>query len=389
MKKILNIVLLSLLLLLVGCNETTKPEPTVTDPTSSETEPVQTLVPMNGCKVPRLEGGWVCTWADEFEDEELDLNKWTYEIDGYGGGNNELQYYTDENIIIEDGILKIIGKKEDYKGRQYTSSLIKTHYKQDFLYGRIQVRAKNPPGKGTWPAIWMMPSMGKFGGWPRSGEIDIMEYVGYSPNYTHYTIHTKNLNHKMNTQVGKTFYHPDSNSEFYVYEIDWSPGLLIWKVDDVEVFRFKYNPSLYDNAPYQDVYPFNEKFYLILNLAIGGDWGGAQGVNADDFPTTFEIDYVRYYQRDYGYVDKEPPGPIEGLSLARLKNTIYWDAAEDDYGVEYYEIYINDEYYDDSTINQYTISHAKAGERYTIQIRAVDFTGKKGPMSLKYYIDGE
>ena len=136
-----------------------------------------TLTPAQGCKVPYLDGGWVCTWVDEFELDQVDPFKWNYEVNDGGGGNNELQYYTRENTKVEDGILTITAKKESYLSREYTSSRITTHRKGDFKYGLFQIRAKNPVGRGTWPAIWMMPTTSRYGGWPRSGEIDIMEYV--------------------------------------------------------------------------------------------------------------------------------------------------------------------------------------------------------------------
>ncbi|MGI6771038.1 MAG: glycoside hydrolase family 16 protein [Acholeplasmataceae bacterium] len=154
------------------------------------------LEPAPGCLVPYLDGGWVCTWADEFKLDQVDPFKWNFEINDSGGGNNELQYYIKDNATVKDGILTITGKHETFRTRQYTSSRITTHRKGDFRYGRIQIRAKNPVGRGTWPAIWMMPTRSIYGGWPRSGEIDIMEYVGYDPSKIHTTIHTAKFNHK-------------------------------------------------------------------------------------------------------------------------------------------------------------------------------------------------
>ena len=344
------------------------------------------LVPLEGGAVPRLDDGWVLKWADEFDGEELDLSKWNYEINGDGGGNNELQYYVDTNATLEDSILKITAKREGYKGKNYTSSRITTRFKGDFLYGRIQVRAKNPIGRGTWPAIWMMPSLGQYGGWPGSGEIDIMEYVGYDPNKIHHTIHTKKYNHKQGTQVGKTINYPTSNSEFVLYELIWNPGEMIWFVDGKETFRVMYKPEMNLDVPYYEAFPFDQPFFIILNLAVGGDWGGVQGVDNEIFPATFEIDYVRYYQRDYYRVDKKAPDKIEFIAPARLANTIYWEKPDDDYGVKYYEVYVDGEYYDDANINQYTFRNLAKGS-HIIQIVAVDFTEKKSPKSIKFQYD--
>lgn len=376
MKKIWMGFILVGLLLITGCNKNTTPK-------------VDPLVAAEDCQVATLEGNWVCTWADEFEGDTVDETKWTYEINGSGGGNQELQYYIRENTTVADSILTITAKKESYLTRNYTSSRIRTLYKADFLYGRFQIRAKNPVGRGTWPAVWMMPSQSLYGGWPKSGEIDIMEYVGYDPNYTHHTIHTEDLNHNLGTQVGKSYYLPDNNQEFHVYELEWNPGELIFYVDGVSVFQFRYVPGLNQNVKYHEVFPFDQKFYMILNLAVGGTWGGSQGVDDSIFPTNFQIDYVRYYQRDYGVIDKEAPEQVTGITLATLPNTFYWEKTPDNYLVNYYEVYINGEYYDDANVNQYTYDKAIKDVRYTIELVAVDFAGNRGPKSSKFTFDGE
>ncbi len=365
MKKLSIFTILALLLVLGGC--TKKVDKT-------------RMTPVADCKVGTLEGGkWVCVWADEFDGDEVDEDKWTFEINDYGGGNNELQYYIKENATISNGILTITGKREAYKTRAYTSSRMITKYKGDFTYGRFQIRAKNPLGRGSWPAIWMMPTRSTYGTWPNSGEIDIMEYVGYNPTKTHHTIHTRAFNHNIGTQKGKSF-QIDSTTDFVLYELIREPGKLTWLVDGYEVFNFSYNARLHQDKPYDHVFPFDKPFYFILNLAIGGDWGGAQGIDLNAFPMYFEIDYVRVYQLDYNYLDKNAPKKVLNVKKATLKNTIFWDKGEDDIGVEYYNIYVNGELHQEASLNQATIKSLVAGT-YNIEIEAVDFTGKVGPRS--------
>lgn len=235
-------------------------------------------------------------FSDEFDGTELDTEKWTATDSSYGGGNNELQYYTPNNITIEDGLLKITAQKESYNGREYTSSKIETRYKFKFTYGVVEIRAKQPAGRGTWSAGWMMPAISHYGGWPNSGEIDIFEYVGYDPLKTHSTIHTEIYYHKLGTQKGSAKNVENLDTEFHVYKVEWLPDRMSFYVDDELVF--KYEPGKYQSCPGANQWPFDRDFYLILNLAIGGDWGGAQGIDDDIFPTTMEVDYVRVYQAE-------------------------------------------------------------------------------------------
>lgn len=372
MKKIIVMLIVLSLGVLAGCEKKPKPEPKTP------------LTPVEDCSVKTLEGGWVCQWADEFDGDSVDESKWNFEVNAGGGGNNELQYYTRNNTVVKDSILSIVAKKESYGNRNYTSSRITTYLKGDFMYGRFQFRAKNPVGRGTWPALWLMPTLSSYGSWPRSGEIDVMEYVGYNPDYVYHTIHTEKFNHKAGTQIGGSKRLPDSNSEFHIYDLIWAPGELTWFIDGEETFRVRYQAALNKDVPYYKAFPFDQKFFIILNLAIGGDWGGVQGVDDSIFPAVFEIDYVRYYKRDYDVLDKEKPGKVEGIDLAGIPNTIYWDVPEDDYGIEYYRIYIDDEYWEDARINQYTFKDGIPGETYRISIRAVDFTGKVGEKSVNF-----
>jgi beta-glucanase (GH16 family) len=220
---------------------------------------------------------------------------WNYETGGNGFGNNELQYYTEgENLTVEDGILTITARLEDYQGRNYTSSKITTKGNIDVKYAKIEVMAKLPAGRGTWPAIWMMPTKNSYGGWPKSGEIDIMEHVGFNPEKVVGTIHTDAYNHMKNTQKGKTISAPGALDEFHLYSIEWLPNSITWYLDGKKYFT--YRPTNILDCPNYTQWPFDHEFYLIINQAIGGDWGGAQGVDDAIFPTTFEIDYVKIYQ---------------------------------------------------------------------------------------------
>lgn len=366
MKKILSLVLL--LFILIGC-----------EPNEDEELPIDPLKPVEGCEEGTLDGGWVCIWADEFEGEEIDETKWNFEVNGYGGGNNELQYYTKENAEIVDGKLVITAKKESYLGKEYTSSRLTTKYKGDFTYGRFIIRAKLPSGAGTWPAIWMMPTMSAYGGWPNSGEIDIMEHVGRDADNVFSTIHTEKFNHMKGTQIGYDITLPTAETEFHEYEIIWNPGQILAFVDGEQFATFGYSAAFNQDVPYHAAFPFDQDFFLILNLAIGGGLGGT--VDNSIFPQAFEIDYVRVYKYDYASIDKEVPSVVEDLQIAQLKNTIFWDASDDDYGVEKYAIYVNDELYDFANLNQYTFDRLEKGTSYQIKVQAVDFVGRASEMS--------
>ncbi|MDR4968004.1 MAG: family 16 glycosylhydrolase [Acholeplasmataceae bacterium] len=376
MKKIIIIVLL--LFILVGCETT----PTDSgEPTPSVPNGLEPLTAVDDCDVPTLEGGWVCIWADEFEGPDIDEDKWNFEIDGGGGGNNELQYYRKENASIENGNLIITANRESFGGRQYTSARMTTKYKGTFEYVRIVVSAKMPTGRGTWPAIWMMPLMNSYGGWPNSGEIDIVEYVGYDPTRIHSTIHTKRFNHMIGTQIGFNKVVENLDTEFHEYEMIWSPGNIQSFHNGEKYAEFNYVAQFTQDAPYHEAFPFDQPFYLILNLAIGGNWGGVQGVDDSIFPATFEIEHVRVYKQDYAVLDKEAPTTPEDLQLAQLKNTIFWKKSTDDYGVEEYAVYLDGAFHRYASLNQITFNGLIAGETYQVQVQAVDFVGRTSELS--------
>lgn len=240
---------------------------------------------------------WKLVWQDEFDSQSLDGTKWTaYVGDGCpnlcGFGNNELQYYTDspKNIGFEDGKLVISALADSIHNSGYSSAKIVTKNKADWQYGRFEVKAKVPAGKGNWPAIWMLPTENKYGGWPRSGEIDIMETVGYDPGNVHGTVHTQSFNHMIGTQKGDSVRVNDFSQEFHLYAVEWYADRVDFFIDDNKYHTFE-NTGL--NS---DDWPFDHPFYLILNIAIGGSWGGKYGIANDVFPNRMEIDYVRVYE---------------------------------------------------------------------------------------------
>lgn len=245
----------------------------------------------SGCmnrSAPRL------IWSDEFNYTGTpDTTRWNYDLGGHGWGNNELQFYTNnnKNIRVENGNLIIEARKDSLEKNAYTSSRLVSKKKGDWLYGRIEVRAKLPKGKGTWPAIWMLPTDWKYGGWPASGEIDIMEHVGYDPGVIHGTIHTEAYNHVKQTQKEGKITVANAQDEFHTYAVEWRENKMDFLVDDK-----RYHTVARDPKDDYKGWPFDEKFHLVMNLAVGGHWGGAKGVDENIWPQRMEIDYVRVYE---------------------------------------------------------------------------------------------
>ncbi len=182
----------------------------------------------------------------------------------------------------------IEARKEDWENKNYTSARLVTKGKQDWKYGRIEVRAKLPKGKGTWPAIWMLSTDMKE--WPEDGELDIMEHVGYNQGFIHASVHTKKYNHIIGTQKTDTLVVKNASEKFHIYTADWSPEKIDVYVDHQKYFTYINTEKTYE------AWPFNQKLYLILNLAIGGNWGGQKGIDNSIFPQKFYIDYVKIYQ---------------------------------------------------------------------------------------------
>ena len=235
---------------------------------------------------------YVKVWSDEFNTPGLpDSNKWGYEVGKVR--NNELQYYTykrSENARIQDTVLILEARKEAYKGADYTSASLISKLKGDWLYGKFEIRAKVPIGKGTWPAIWMMPTNDEYGGWPKSGEMDLMEYVGMNPDNLYYTAHFEGIDGKGHQSSGKETTFSQPYSKFITFSFIWTPTKIEWYADGVKCHTY--------NKPSDDkrTWPFNKMFYMILNLAYGGEWGAQQGVDDTKLPHQFLIDYVRVYQ---------------------------------------------------------------------------------------------
>jgi beta-glucanase (GH16 family) len=234
-------------------------------------------------------------WSEDFDRDGLpDPKNWSYDVGDHGWGNKELQYYSAgdlKNARVENGILIIEAHQDSSHPKGYTSARLVSKGKAAWQYGYIEVRAKLPRGVGTWPAIWMLPEENKFGGWPKNGEIDIMEHVGYDPGRVHGTVHTEAFNHSIGTQKGAQHMVPDFHEQFHVYAIDWRADKIDFFIDGQKYFTF-----LNTGGDYKE-WPFDQPFHLILNIAVGGNWGGAQGVDSDIWPQRLEVDYVRVFDK--------------------------------------------------------------------------------------------
>ena len=241
-------------------------------------------------KVPE---GYELVWHDEFDGTSLNTADWTYEIQGPGWVNNELQTYTRNSRVVElsDGILSINCYKES--GKVY-SARIYAHVGSGWKYGIFEARIRLPKGRGTWPAYWMMPVTVDWvnEGWPLCGEIDIMEEVGYNANYTSSSIHCKDYNHVMGTQKTAERYTAGAQDDFHIYRLEWTKDYIRTYVDDKLLLSFAN-----DGKGKVSSWPFDKPFYPILNLAWGGDWGGAQGVDESCLPATMQVDYLRVFQQ--------------------------------------------------------------------------------------------
>ncbi len=251
--------------------------------------------------MPDISGlnGYTLVWHDEFNDAHSQSGKaalpntsrWWYETGNGGWGNNEIQNYisavsgTDSTAFISNGSLKIKAMKS---GSQVLSARMNTTV--SWTYGYFEARLKLPKGKGTWPAFWMMPK--NFKAWPDDGEIDIMEEVGYNPGWVSSSIHCKAYYHSIGTQKTAAKYISTAESEYHVYGLEWTADYIKGYIDGVSYFEFKN-----DGAGNYNTWPFYNPFYLKLNLAWGGDWGGSQGVDESKLPATYEIDYVRVFQK--------------------------------------------------------------------------------------------
>ena len=264
----------------------------------SVTQAGKTVTPIEGGEMVIPEG-YKLVWNDEFnEGSELNSTDWRHEVQKSGWVNNEFQNYVNGSAdgkrvteIADNRLYINCFKGSDgkiYSGRVYA------HENQGWLYGIFEARIKLPKGKGTWPAFWMMPCNNDFGAnpWPKCGEIDIMEEVGVNPNYTSSSLHTEKFNHVMGTQITKERQTAGAEDGFHVYRLEWTPDYIKTYVDGKELLNF-------NNDGKNDVgsWPFNKPFYVILNLAWGGDWGGMKGVDESALPVQMEVDYVRVFQK--------------------------------------------------------------------------------------------
>lgn len=231
-------------------------------------------------------------WSDEFDGPSLDMESWSFDIgdgcpDLCGWGNNEAQYYREENLTFDDGKLIITAKDESFGGYNYTSAKFHSRDKRTFTYGKFEARIKLPEGQGIWPAFWLLFNDPTYGGWPHSGEIDIMELVGNDPDVVHGTIHYGG------STKGGSFDLPFENfsDDFHTFTVEWDSIRILWFVDGIQyagVTKFGIDQGFN--------WPFDHPFYLIFNVAVGGNWPGYPDASTV-FPQTMEVDWVRVYQK--------------------------------------------------------------------------------------------
>lgn len=236
-------------------------------------------------------------FEDQFDIDGRPNDKfWDIEVAGHGGGNNEAQYYTDseKNVFVKDGMLHIVALKESFKNKEYTSAKLLTYGKHSIQYGKVEVRAKLPKGLGSWPAIWMMPDSFKEGkSWPLCGEIDIMEHIGRRQDEVHFSLHTKTYNFQNEeSQFTEVMNLPDMSNQFYTYGMEWDEEKISFSVDGETL-------AICNKTDRDDIsekgWPFDQPFYLILNLAVGGHWGGA--VDDSTLPWVMNVESVKVYKK--------------------------------------------------------------------------------------------
>jgi beta-glucanase (GH16 family) len=239
-------------------------------------------------------GEWKLSWSEEFNYNGLpDSSKWNYDVGGHGWGNNELEYYTRaslSNAEVSNGSLKLRALRQKMNEREYTSARLVTKGKADFTYGKIEIRAKLPAGRGLWPAIWMLGDNVGTKGWPQCGEIDIMEHVGFDKDSVFGTIHTEAYNHMKGTQKGKKIFISNPYNEYHIYSLEWTPERMDFFLDNT-----LYNHIQNEHKTTAE-WPFDSPFFLLMNIAVGGNLGGKEGIDESVFPATMEVDYIRVYK---------------------------------------------------------------------------------------------
>jgi beta-glucanase (GH16 family) len=252
-------------------------------------------IPTTGFSTPLSYNGYNLVWQDEFSGTSLNTDDWNYELGtgNNGWGNNELQYYRKENTSVSDGYLTITAKKQSFVDQGYTSSRLTTQNKKSFKYGRVDIRAALPKGQGLWPALWMLGDNISSVGWPRCGEIDIMEIVGgtaagKSDKRTFGTLHWDNNGEYASTGGNTTTSQDNFSNEFHVFSIIWEADNITWLLDDREFHEIDISPSHMDE--------FRDDFFFIFNVAVGGNWPGSPDASTQ-FPQKMHVDYIRVFQK--------------------------------------------------------------------------------------------
>lgn len=248
-------------------------------------------IPKTGYTTPETYAGKTLVWRDEFTANTLDITAWTHNTGAGGWGNSELQHYRPENTFFADGHLVIEARQENFGGSAYTSSRLVTQGKKEFKYGRIDIRAALPEGQGIWPALWMLGSNISSVNWPACGEIDIMELIGSQPNRIHGTIHygANTSQHQYKGDSKALSGTAKFSDEFHVFSLVWEQDKIVWLLDDVPYFQA--TPAT--TAP--AAYPFNQPFFFVFNVAVGGVWPGSPD-GTTNFPQRMIVDYVRVFQ---------------------------------------------------------------------------------------------
>lgn len=320
---------------------------------------------------------WKLVWQDEFNGAAgtpPDSSKWGYDSGCSGEGNNELECYTrrPQNVSLDGaGDLQIVARHESYRGHSYTSGRILTKGLFSRRYGRFEARMKIPSGQGTWPAFWMLGANYDRVVWPRSGEIDVMEAIGRQPATVYGSIHGVGYDDSA-ISTPYRLARGTLADRFHVYAVEWSPKGIAWYIDNVR-YAWKTPRSL----PAGALWAFDHPFFLILNLAIGGDWPGPPS-SSSVFPSSLLVDYVRVYKRSGR--DSEAPDPPTRLRIERRGARtlrIAWDFARDDVGVTSYALFIGQKRMGRTTKTRFAVNGLRPATRYVIRVRAYDAAGNR------------
>ena len=254
---------------------------------------INDVSPDDGYSTPLVYEGYTLIWNDEFDGNDVNTDNWSFETGTgcpnlCGWGNNELQYYRHENAWVEDGLLTIEARKENFQGSSYTSARMKTQGKRFFKYGRVDIRALLPKGQGIWPALWMLGTSITSEGWPASGEIDIMEMIGGNDreNRVHGTVHW-DLNGHVNAGGFYTLPSGTFADEYHVFSIIWDETYIRWFVNDIQYYIINITPD--------HMTEFHREFFFLFNIAVGGNWPGNPDPTTT-FPQRMKVDYIRVFQ---------------------------------------------------------------------------------------------